>query len=52
MESAVDSNQGALADLLVDPRLDSFRAEPIRWRTLLVQAGFSEELIEQAMTRL
>lgn len=52
MERAVDSNQGELADLLVDPGLDSFRAEPTRWRALLVQAGFSEELIEQAMTGL
>ena len=52
MERAVDSNQGELADLLVDPGLDSFRAEPTRWRALLEQAGFSEELIEQAMTGL
>ena len=50
MEKAVDSNQGPLADLLIDPGLDSFRTEPIRWRALLVQAGFSDELIEQAMT--
>ena len=50
MERAVDSNQGTLADLLIDPRFDSFRTEPIRWRTILVQAGFSEELIKQSMT--
>jgi TolB-like protein/Tfp pilus assembly protein PilF len=51
MERAVDSNQGALADLLIAPGFDSFRADPTRWRALLVQAGFAEELIEQAMTR-
>ena len=51
MERAVDSNQGALADLLISPGFDPFRADPIRWRALLVRAGFSEELIEQAMAR-
>ena len=51
MERAVDTNQGTLADLLITPGLDPFRADPIRWRALLVRAGFSEELIEQAMAR-
>ncbi len=51
MERAVDINQGNLANLLISPSFDPFRAEPIRWRALLVRAGFSEELIEQAMAR-
>jgi TolB-like protein/tetratricopeptide (TPR) repeat protein len=49
LERAVDANQGVLADLLIDPRLDAYRADPPRWRALLERAGFSEGLIEQAM---
>ena len=51
MERAVETNQGTLADLLISSSFDPFRADPMRWRALLVRAGFSDELIEQSMAR-